>query len=63
MQQDVNGNKLILDINIKGKQITIINIYGPNRDNPTFYEHIREDINYYGNEIVIILGDFNMVMN
>jgi exonuclease III len=63
MQQDANGNKLILDINIKGKQITLINIYGPNRDNPAFYEHIREDINYYGNDIVILLGDFNMVMN
>ena len=31
--KDETGNKLIIDITIEGKRLTLINIDGPNRDN------------------------------
>ena len=63
MKADNDGNKLILDVVIQGKRVTLINIYGPNRDKPNFYEKIKEDINDFGNDRVILAGDFNLVMN
>ena len=40
-ETDLEGNKLVLDITINGKRVTLINIYGPNRDNPEFFSSIR----------------------
>ena len=36
---DPNGNFLILEITVKGKKITLVNIYGPNEDRPQFYSN------------------------
>ena len=38
--KDENGNTLMIDITIEGKRLTLINIYGPNIDNPDFYNEI-----------------------
>lgn len=59
---DTEGNKLILDITINGKRMTLINIYGPNRDSPEFYIQLNRDIEKYGNN-VILAGDFNLVLD
>ena len=40
VNSDENGNKLIIDIIMEGKRLTLINIYGPNRDHPDFYNKI-----------------------
>ena len=37
-----NGNFLILEITIKGKKFTLVNIYGPNEDRPQFYDNLRQ---------------------
>ena len=60
--KDENGNKLILDAVTEGKTITLINIYGPNRDEPDFYEEINKYIKYLDNQIILV-GDFNMVLD
>ena len=61
-ETDLEGNKLVLDITINGKRVTLINIYGPNRDNPEFFSSIRTDIERMGNP-VILAGDFNLVLD
>ena len=63
IKADREGNKIILDINFLGKNVTLINIYGPNRDCPAFYEQIRQDIRDFNNDEVILTGDFNMVID
>ena len=63
IKSDREGNKLILDIQIDGRSITLINIYGPNRDTPNFFEKIKQDIRDFNNDLVIITGDFNLVMD
>ena len=60
--KDESGNKLILDMVIEGKNITLINIYGPNRDEPDFYEEINNYIKNLDNQVILV-GDFNMVLD
>ena len=41
VKTDKNGNFIILELNIDGKNITLVNLYGPNEDKPEFYENIK----------------------
>ena len=63
IKKDQEGNRLILDITIKDCRTTLINIYGPNRDTPRFFDQLKDDITEFNNERVIITGDFNLTMN
>ena len=58
---DESGNKLILEVFFEGKRQGF-NKYGPNRDDPDFYEEITNNVKYSENPI-IIAGDFNMVLD
>ena len=60
--KDEEGNMLIINCIIHNKDITLVNIYGPNQDKPEFYDHIRKILNGYNN-CCIIAGDFNLVLN
>lgn len=58
---DEIGNYLAIDLRIEKYNIFLINIYGPNRDSPAFYENIQSKVeNFYG-DFVVIGGDFNLV--
>ena len=48
--KDENGNKLILDMVMEGLNITLINIYGPNRGEPDFYNNINNYIKNLNNQ-------------
>ena len=49
MKADLSSNFIILDITIEEERITLINIYGPNEDNPKFYENIFDHIKLFQN--------------
>ena len=61
---DKNGNYIISNSLIENSfTITLVNLYGPNRDDPNFYNEIGnliEDIETY---FVIICGDWNVVQD
>ena len=61
--QDTNGNLLILDITISDKRLSLINVYGPNKDDPTFYVNVFKSITDIGNDLFIICGDSNLTLN
>ena len=42
IKTDPNGNYTILNKTIQGKKVTLVNIYGPNEDNPQFYQNMIE---------------------
>jgi cytochrome oxidase Cu insertion factor (SCO1/SenC/PrrC family) len=50
-------------IDIEGKNITLINIYGPNNDTPLVYNKVSETIEYFNNQSIILTGDYNLVQN
>ena len=58
-----DGNKLLLDITIQDKRLTLVNLYGPNRDKPKFYRDLKEDILFFENETIIIGADYNLILD
>lgn len=63
LKKDGDGNLVGLDLNIEDKRFTLINVYGPNIDTPCFYDKLTEIIDFFGNQLCIICGDFNLVQN
>ena len=60
---DPNGNFLALSLDIHDSIITLINLYGPNKDDPNFYETVNDTISEYNNPHTVICGDWNLVLN
>ena len=60
---DTNGNFLLLDMTANNNRFTLVTIYGPNTDNPQFFENISNKIAELENDSVIWCGDFNLVLN
>ena len=55
---------LVLDLDInKQTSIRLITIYGPNKDNPEFYNNINEIIKDSNSDFTVICGDFNLVLD
>lgn len=61
--KDHIGNYIILDVSVEGVKITLVNIYGPNQDDPKFFEKVQEKINKLDNDSIIICGDWNLVLD
>ena len=60
---DTNGNMLLLDIEIEEHRITLATLYGPNKDNPGFFEILKNKIIKMGNKDIIINGDWNLLLD
>lgn len=60
---DVNGNFIIVNMTIYNQQLTLVNLYGPNSDNPNFFKQISTHIDDIDNTDIIICGDYNCVLN
>ena len=43
--------------------ISLINIYGPNIDNPGFYDEIQQILDDFQTASIIMCGDWNLVQN
>ena len=52
-----------MDIEIDGKGLTLVNLYGPNEDSPEFYIKLAEILEEYNNDTNILCGDFNLVQD
>ena len=64
VKKDCDGNLIAIDMKIEGNNITLINIYGPNSDNPDFYEKVKEHFLHFDEYGYFILcRDFNLVLN
>ena len=62
--KDLNGNFLMIYLQMFDRNFLICNIYGPNDDNPDFYRNLEEKISLYGHiDNIITCGDWNLVMN
>ena len=61
--KDNNGNILLLDIEIEKHRITLVNLYGPNNDDPNFYENLTNTVLQYGNNNIMMVGDWNLLLD
>ena len=60
---DKEGRYIIMDLDVGELILTICNIYAPNKDDPIFFQNVREQMWMFRCEEVILGGDFNLVMN
>ena len=60
---DEGGNYIILDITIFNQRLTLINIYAPNTDCPNFIQIIDNYIDRLNNDMFILCGDFNCILD
>lgn len=61
---DEDGNLLVLEINdFNIYDFILVNLYGPNKDNPVFFQSVADLISKFDWEFVIIAGDFNLVQD
>ena len=63
IHKDPNGNFIIIILEIKQEDYVLVNLYGPNRDEPDFYEQLHNALSYMNIQNVIISGDWNMVLD
>ena len=61
--KDKSGNQLILELQLSEYILTLIVIYGPNKDDPIFYENLKDKLKNNENKPLIICGDWNLVLN
>ena len=62
-QKDSHGRIIAVELNFSGRTIAIINLYGPNTDEPTFFEHLISCLDRVNTHEYIIGGDWNVVQN
>ena len=60
--RDIEGRLIIFDYEDYDVKITIVALYAPNQDMPSFFEQIREVIKERS-EHKILVGDYNLVLN
>ena len=63
VKTDKNGNYLLIDITVQGRKLTLANVYGPNQDNPQFYNTLFQKISEFENDEIVMCGDWNFVIN
>ena len=63
IKQHILGNYVALKIKMIDTEVTLISLYGPNVDDPNFYNNITEIIDEFQTPTIIICGDWNLVQN
>ena len=63
VKTDKNGNYLLIDITVQGRKLTLANVYGPNQDNPQFYNTLFQKISEFENDEIVLCGDWNFVID
>jgi hypothetical protein len=46
-----NEKFIIIDAKLQGNRVTLVLVYGPNRDDPTFYQSLQSKIEMNNNTI------------
>ena len=63
-KRDINGQFIALNLTYNNNTFTLMNIYAPNSDNPTFFENVFEQVDSFDTkDFYIICGDFNLVLD
>ena len=58
---DPGGRFIIADIETKERTLTLVNIYAPNNDDPSFFRVVSEKMSSFECYLIVFGGDFNLV--
>ena len=61
--RDPLGRFIILDLRTDDRVLTLLNIYGPNQDDPDFFKRVANLMLDFKCEDIIAGGDFNFVLD
>ena len=62
--KDLEGCYVAMDVEILKKRMTLMNVYGPSSgDRPDFLDEVCRIIEQFGNEHVVVAGDWNCVLD
>ena len=62
-QASKEGNFVLVVIEVNNSILTVLNVYGPNDDTPSFYKNIDSLLQQFPQENIIVGGDFNFVID
>jgi exonuclease III len=60
IKQDKEGHLILTKGEIHQKEITIINLYAPSVNAPSFINHTLKDLKTYINSNTVVMGDLNI---
>ena len=60
---DQNGNFIVLDLTVSNQRLTLVNLYGPNKDTPDFYNKLKNIVVRQGNTNILMGGDWNLLLD
>ena len=63
MHECSDGNWVMVHLKTMNKEFLLVSVYGPNKDDPNFYNDLENRIKETKLENVIIGGDWNLVMD
>ena len=61
--KDPEGKFCTLELSLFQQRFTLAVVYGPNNDDPNFFLQLSENIAAVGNDAVIAVGDWNVVLD
>ena len=60
---DEEGRSLIMDVTLGEQRITLVNLYGPNKDDTSFFTNLMDLVENLPNDNRIFGGDFNVILD
>jgi len=60
---DKEGRYIIVDLEVGELTLTLCHIYAPNTDDPAFFKNVSEQMLSFRCDEIIIVGDFNLVLD
>ena len=63
IERDMEGRYLIIKMQVEEFSVNLANVYGPNNDNPKFFDKVFEKIQQLEGTFTIIGGDLNVIMD
>ena len=58
-----DGHYVLVSLKVNDITMLLVNVYGPNTDEPQFFDEIIEKIKQYDEANVMFMGDFNLALN
>ena len=60
---DPEGRFVMVDIKLESKILTLVNIYAPNQDKPTFFQNVLNQLLCFDCSEIILGEDFNLALD